>query len=145
MRNLLQSLLFRSPSAARGRIIARIKARRQELRRESDGELKVIAQRAVTLEETLAIAAVVAERLLGLEMFDVQIRGSLALADGRIAEMQTGEGKTLAAVPAVIWYAKAGNGVHVMTVNDYLARRDAKWMGPVYDFLASLSDASSRA
>ncbi len=134
MRNLLQSLLFRSPSAARGRIIARIKARRHELRRESDGELKVIAQRAATLEETVAIAAVVAERLLGLEMFDVQIQGSLALADGRIAEMQTGEGKTLAAVPAVIWYAKAGNGVHVMTVNDYLARRDAKWMGPVYDF-----------
>jgi preprotein translocase subunit SecA len=68
-------------------------------------------------------------------MFDVQLSGALALASGKIAEMQTGEGKTLAAVPAIVWYAKAGEGVHVMTVNDYLARRDAKWMGGIYDFL----------
>src|SRR5437879_4945790 len=68
-------------------------------------------------------------------MFDVQLQGALALANGRIAEMQTGEGKTLAAVPAVAWYAKSGDGVHVMTVNDYLARRDAKWMGGIYEFL----------
>ncbi len=65
-------------------------------------------------------------------MFDVQLLGALALADGCIAEMQTGEGKTLAAVPAVIWLAKAARGVHVMTVNDYLARRDAAWMGGIY-------------
>ena len=82
----------------------------------------------------MAAAAVAAERLLGLDMFDVQLQGSLALADGKIAEMQTGEGKTLAAVPAILWYAKAGKGIHVMTVNDYLARRDAKWMGPIYAF-----------
>jgi preprotein translocase subunit SecA len=68
-------------------------------------------------------------------MFDVQFEGALALARGKIAEMQTGEGKTLAAVPAVVWYAKEGQGVHVMTVNDYLARRDAQWMAGIYEFL----------
>ncbi len=65
----------------------------------------------------------------GSSMFDVQLQGALALARGSIAEMQTGEGKTLACTPAVAWYARSGEGVHVMTVNDYLARRDARWMG----------------
>ena len=78
--------------------------------------------------ETFALTAVIAERVLGLRMFDVQILGALALQRGHIAEMQTGEGKTLAAVPAVIWYARQGRGVHVLTANDYLARRDAMWM-----------------
>ncbi len=82
-----------------------------------------------------ALCAVAAERVLGLKMFDVQLEGALALAAGEIAEMQTGEGKTLAAVPAVVWYAREGAGVHVMTVNDYLARRDAQWMGGIYEFL----------
>jgi preprotein translocase subunit SecA len=68
-------------------------------------------------------------------MFDVQLQGSLAMADGRIAEMQTGEGKTLAAVPAVALLARTRRGVHVMTVNDYLARRDAAWMGGIYRLL----------
>jgi preprotein translocase subunit SecA len=63
------------------------------------------------------------------------LQGALALARGRIAEMQTGEGKTLACTPAVAWLARAGQGVHVMTVNDYLARRDARWMGGIYEFL----------
>ena len=85
-----------------------------------------------TLIQTIAAAARAAERVLGLKMHDVQLIGALALADGKIAEMQTGEGKTLAAVPAVAWLAREGKGVHVMTVNDYLARRDARWMGPVY-------------
>ena len=74
----------------------------------------------------------VAARVLGLHMFDVQLQGALALAGGRIAEMQTGEGKTLAAVPAVVWYARSGEGVHVLTANDYLARRDADWMRGIY-------------
>ena len=65
-------------------------------------------------------------------MFDVQLQGALALAAGRIAEMQTGEGKTLAAVPAVVWYARSRDGVHVLTANDYLARRDAEWMRGIY-------------
>ena len=88
-----------------------------------------------SLIETIAATAVAAQRILNLKMHDVQLAGALALADGRIAEMQTGEGKTLAAVPAVAWLARERKGVHVMTVNDYLARRDARWMGPVYDAL----------
>jgi preprotein translocase subunit SecA len=87
------------------------------------------------LLEVVAIVAEAARRVLGLSMFDEQLRGALALARGRIAEMQTGEGKTLAATPAVAWYARGRKGVHVMTVNDYLARRDAKWMGGIYEFL----------
>ena len=86
------------------------------------------------LVATFALTAVVAERLLGLRMFDVQILGALALHRGDIAEMQTGEGKTLAAVPAVVWFAMQGRGVHVLTANDYLARRDAAWMRPVYEW-----------
>ena len=70
-------------------------------------------------------------------MFDVQLQAAFALADGKIAEMQTGEGKTLAAVPAVVWLAKQGQGVHVLTVNDYLAQRDARWMGPISSFIPS--------
>ena len=84
--------------------------------------------------ETFALAAVIAERVLGLRMFDVQIQGALALQRGHIAEMQTGEGKTLAAVPAVIWYALHSRGVHVLTANDYLARRDAQWMREIYEW-----------
>lgn len=112
-----------------------IKQRRSELVKLSDEELRVKAVNANTLLELIAATAVVAVRVLGLEMFDVQLQGAMALANGRIAEMQTGEGKTLAATPAVAWYAKARQGVHVMTVNDYLARRDAKWMGGIYEFL----------
>jgi preprotein translocase subunit SecA len=135
VRDFLRSLFVRPGSAGHRReVIGEINACRDELRRQSDDELKTTAKEAETLVETVAIAAVAAERLLGLKMFDVQLQGSLALADGKIAEMQTGEGKTLAAVPAIAWYAKAGKGVHVMTVNDYLARRDAQWMGPIYEF-----------
>ncbi len=100
----------------------------------SEDKLRDAARHSNALVDVTAIAAAVATRVLGLEMFDVQLRGALALARGRIAEMQTGEGKTLAAVPAVVFYAKAGRGVHVMTVNDYLARRDAAWMGDIYRF-----------
>jgi preprotein translocase subunit SecA len=97
-----------------------------------------LRQRFRQTEDMLEAAATVCEaaaRTLGLEMFDVQVRGALAMARGRIAEMQTGEGKTLACTPAVAWLARTGAGVHVMTVNDYLARRDARWMGPVYSLL----------
>src|SRR5580698_7727924 len=67
-------------------------------------------------------------------MFDVQILGALGLVRGHVVEMQTGEGKTLAAVPAVVWFALNGRGVHVLTANDYLARRDAAWVGPIYEW-----------
>ena len=112
-----------------------IQSRRAELACLSNDDLKAAGRRATDLVEVIAVTAVVAARVLGLDMFDVQLRGALALAHGRIAEMQTGEGKTLAAVPAVAWLAKSGRGVHVLTVNDYLARRDAAWMGGIYEFL----------
>lgn len=112
-----------------------INQRRAELSPLSDQELQAEGRRATALVEVVAVTAVVAARVLGLEMFNVQLEGALAMAEGKIAEMQTGEGKTLAAVPAVVWLARAGRGVHVMTVNDYLARRDSEWMGGIYKFL----------
>jgi preprotein translocase subunit SecA len=115
--------------------IARINQRREELRKFDDGALVRAFRQSDALLETIAVVAVVAARVLGMDLFDVQLQGALALARGRIAEMQTGEGKTLACTPAVAWHARDGRGVHVMTVNDYLARRDAAWMGPIYSFL----------
>jgi preprotein translocase subunit SecA len=100
-----------------------------------DGQLKEAAQQAVTLPQVVAVTAALASRVLGVTLFDVQLRASLALAQGKIVEMQTGEGKTAAAVPAIAWFARGGRGVHVLTANDYLARRDARWMGGVYDRL----------
>jgi preprotein translocase subunit SecA len=126
--------LFRSSASVQSDI-DRINRRRGELAKLPDDELKAAGERARELLEIVAVTAVVAARVLGLVMFDVQLQGALALASGKIAEMQTGEGKTLAAVPAIVAYAKEGRGVHVMTVNDYLARRDAQWMGPIYEFL----------
>src|SRR6185436_7613512 len=100
----------------------------------SEADLRTAIGPAAALPEIVAATAVVAERILGQRMFDVQIEGALTLAAGRIAEMQTGEGKTLAAVPAVVWYARSREGVHVLTANDYLARRDADWMRGVYEW-----------
>ncbi|PMP86895.1 MAG: preprotein translocase subunit SecA [Thermodesulfobium narugense] len=74
-------------------------------------------------------------RTLGLRHFDVQLIGGLVLNDGKIAEMATGEGKTLAATTAAYLNALSGKGVHIVTVNDYLAKRDAEWMKPVYEYL----------
>ena len=76
-----------------------------------------------------------AKRTLGQRHFDVQLIGGMVLHEGDIAEMKTGEGKTLVATLAVYLNALAGKGVHVVTVNDYLARRDAEWMGQIYRFL----------
>ena len=76
-----------------------------------------------------------AKRTLGQRHFDVQLIGGMVLHEGDIAEMKTGEGKTLVATLAVYLNALAGRGVHVVTVNDYLARRDAEWMGQIYSFL----------
>ncbi len=115
--------------------LQKISRRRHELSGLSDDQLKSAAKAARVrgdVVETFALTAVIAERVLGLQMFDVQLLGALAMQDGQIVEMQTGEGKTLAAVPAVIWYARMGRGTHVLTANDYLARRDATWMNGVY-------------
>ena len=76
-----------------------------------------------------------AKRTLGQRHFDVQLIGGMILHEGRISEMKTGEGKTLVATLSVYLNAIAGRGVHVVTVNDYLARRDAEWMGQIYGFL----------
>ena len=76
-----------------------------------------------------------AKRTLGQRHFDVQLIGGMILHEGRIAEMKTGEGKTLVATLAVYLNALGGRGVHVVTVNDYLAKRDAEWMGQIYNFL----------
>ena len=87
------------------------------------------------LPEAFALAREAARRALGQRPFDEQVLAGVALARGKIAEMATGEGKTLAAVAPVFLHALAGRGAHVLTFNDYLARRDAAWMGPVYERL----------
>jgi len=133
MRRILNSLF--GPLRQEESDVRRINALRGEFARLNDQELRHAAAKMNQLLPLLAVTAVIASRVLGEHMFDVQLRGSLALAQGSIAEMATGEGKTLAAVPAVAWYSRQAGGVHVMTVNDYLARRDAAWMGPIYRFL----------
>ena len=87
------------------------------------------------LPEAFAVAREAAKRTLGMRHFDVQLIGGIVLHQGKIAEMKTGEGKTLVATLPVYLNALEGKGVHVVTVNDYLAKRDADWMGPVYETL----------
>ncbi len=87
------------------------------------------------LPEAFAVAREAAERVVGMRPFDVQVMGAVVLHRGSIAEMKTGEGKTLVATMPVYLNALSGKGVHVVTVNDYLAKRDTEWMGPIYEFL----------
>src|SRR5665648_337106 len=87
------------------------------------------------MPEAFAVVREAARRALGMRPFDVQVMGAVVLHRGSIAEMKTGEGKTLVATMPVYLNALPGRGVHVVTVNDYLAQRDAEWMGPVYEFL----------
>jgi len=87
------------------------------------------------LEEAFAVVREAARRTLGQRHYDVQLVGGMVLHDGGIAEMRTGEGKTLVATAPVYLNALASKGVHVITVNDYLAHRDAEWMGQIYRFL----------
>ena len=105
------------------------------------------------MPEAFAAVREAAKRALGLRPFDVQLLGGFVLHDGKIAEMKTGEGKTLVATLPAYLNALTGKGVHVVTVNDYLARRDAEWMAPVYNtlgmsvasILAGMDDESRRA
>ena len=110
----------------------------EDLRARTDAFRAQLAE-GKTLDDILipAFATVreAARRVLGQRHFDVQLIGGMVLHEGAIAEMRTGEGKTLVATLATYLNALAGNGVHVVTVNDYLARRDAEWMGRVYKFL----------
>ena len=102
-------------------------------------ELREKLASGVTVEEMLpeafAVVREVSKRTLNMRHFDVQLIGGIVLHRGKIAEMRTGEGKTLAATLPVYLNALAGHSVHIVTVNDYLARRDAKWMGAIYEFL----------
>lgn len=110
----------------------------QELKTKSL-ELKTQAQSGTSLEDLLvpafALVKLASQRTLKQRHFDVQLLGGMVLHQGQIAEMKTGEGKTLTATLAVYLNALEGKGVHVVTVNDYLAKRDATWMGQIYDFL----------
>lgn len=130
-------------------VVSQIQSIRSTVAHQSDAQLSAAARRASTLPEVIALAAAIAARVLGVEMHEEQVHGALALADGKIVEMQTGEGKTLAAVPAIAWFARGGHGVHVLTANDYLARRDAEWMRPIYERMglsvASITQRMSRA
>jgi len=109
-----------------------------DLRAKTD-EFKKRLEDGETLDDILpeAFASVreASKRTLGMRHFDVQLIGGIVLHTGRISEMKTGEGKTLVATLPVYLNALSGKGVHVVTVNDYLARRDSQWMGPVYQFL----------
>jgi len=87
------------------------------------------------LQEAFAIVREASKRVLGLRPFDVQLIGGMVLHKGEIAEMKTGEGKTLVAILPAYLNALSGKGVHVVTVNDYLARRDCEWVGQVPRFL----------
>ena len=87
------------------------------------------------LPEAFATVREAAKRVLNMRHFDTQLMGGMALHEGRIAEMRTGEGKTLVATLPVYLNALEGKGVHVITVNDYLAKRDSEWMAQIYRFL----------
>jgi preprotein translocase subunit SecA len=111
--------------------------RRRELakaRRKRENE-RIQAALDDVLPEVFAMAREAMRRTLGMRHFDVQLIGGAVLHQGRIAEMKTGEGKTLVAPLAAILNALTGRGVHIVTVNDYLARRDPQWMGPIFHFL----------
>jgi preprotein translocase subunit SecA len=123
------------PRADAAERLATIFRLREDYVRLDDAALKTAARAADTAEKAIAATAVIAARVLGLQMFDEQLAGALALTEGAIVEMQTGEGKTLAAVPAVAWLAREHDSVQVFTANDYLAARDAAWMHGVYDWL----------
>ena len=110
----------------------------EDLRAKTD-EFRQRLSAGATLEELLpeafAVVREASKRVFGMRHFDVQLIGGMVLNEGKIAEMRTGEGKTLMATLPVYLNALAGRGVHVVTVNDYLARRDAQWMGRLYNFL----------
>ncbi len=127
-------------------IVDRVNSLEEKMRKLTDNELKSFTphfkeriERGESLDEILpeafALVREVARRTINMRHFDVQIIGGVVLHEGKIAEMATGEGKTLVATLPVYLNALEGKGVHVVTVNDYLAKRDAEWMGPIYTFL----------
>ncbi len=126
------------------KMVAEIKA--HNLEGHSDGELLTMSERLMEksgngapaedfLIEAFTLVREASRRTIGLRPFDCQMIAGLAMAEGKVAELPTGEGKTLAAVFPAYLHALSGKGLHVLTFNDYLARRDARWMGPIYEFL----------
>ncbi|HKN43716.1 MAG TPA: DEAD/DEAH box helicase, partial [Propionibacteriaceae bacterium] len=126
--------------------VAKINALEPELTKLSDEQLRAKTTefrdrlaKGETLDDVLveafAVVREAAKRTLGQRHFDVQLKGGMVLHGGKIAEMKTGEGKTLVATLPVYLNALEGKGVHVVTVNDYLAKRDSEWMGKIYRFL----------
>ncbi|WP_027009566.1 preprotein translocase subunit SecA [Conchiformibius kuhniae] len=126
--------------------VNKINALEEKMRELSDGGLQACTEQFkqrlqagesldALLPEAFAVCREAARRILGMRHFDVQLIGGMVLHDGKIAEMRTGEGKTLVATLAVYLNALAGKGVHVVTVNDYLAGRDAQTLAPLYNFL----------
>ncbi len=127
-------------------IVQQINALEPEIEKLTDDELKAKTpyfkekiERGASLDELLpeafAVVRETSKRVLGMRHFDVQLIGGVVLHQGKIAEMKTGEGKTLVATLPVYLNALLGRGVHVVTVNDYLAKRDSEWMGKIYNFL----------
>ena len=126
--------------------VARINALEPEMQKLDDAALRgktaEFKQRVANgesldkiLPEAFAVVREASQRVIGMRHYDVQMIGGMVLHQGKIAEMRTGEGKTLVATLPVYLNALAGKGVHVVTVNDYLAKRDAAWMGKIYSFL----------
>ena len=127
-------------------IIEKINSLEADLQKLSDSQLQNkttefrerLARKATLddiLPEAFAVVREAGRRTLGFRHYDVQLMGGIVLHEGKIAEMKTGEGKTLTSTLPVYLNALAGHGVHLVTVNDYLAKRDAEWMGPIYKFL----------
>ncbi|MEO5499689.1 MAG: preprotein translocase subunit SecA [Candidatus Saccharimonadales bacterium] len=110
-----------------------------ELKKQTDVLKKRLAKKGTTLDELLpdafALVREASDRVLGMRHYDVQLMGGMVLHEGNVAELKTGEGKTLMATLAVYLNALEGKGVHVVTVNDYLAQRDAGWMGELYEYM----------
>jgi preprotein translocase subunit SecA len=126
--------------------LERIQTRGKALRNQSDDQLREVAGALrkrvrggeslnALLAECYALVREMADRTLKMRHFDVQVLGGIVLHQGHVAEMKTGEGKTLVATLPACLQALTGKGVHVVTVNDYLAARDAEWMGPIYEFM----------
>ena len=114
-------------------------ALKEEQFREKTAQFRQRYQKGESLDdllpETFALVREAARRTLGERIFDVQLMGGIVLHQGKIMEMKTGEGKTLSSVTSAYLNALPGQGVHVVTVNDYLAERDANWMGRIYNLL----------
>src|ERR1700746_2147056 len=132
----MQKLTDAELAAYTPKLKAEVQARLEGVE-DNDPDIKQKLKEALEPAIVPAFAAVreAGRRTLGMRHFDVQLIGGIVLHQGKIAEMKTGEGKTLVASPALYLNGLAGKGVHLVTVNDYLGRRDAGWMGPIYHLL----------